>query len=169
MVEPRETIVLSAALFLSCCDGWEALDGRKPIPEGQPYRLTVLSTDVCPLPEHLDAKNVTLMGYRVRLEGNLDSRVPANYFYAALITSDGERYLSTYYGCSPVLAQEPLREGQLAEGYLNFSLPPGKAPEKLVYSPELLGAKAESALTELALDASPNAAPEDGIDRGEAP
>jgi len=76
--------------------------------------------------------------------------VPANYFYASLLTTDGERYLAEYPGCDPVLSGTPLGRGQSGEGFLNFPLPPSKTPEKIVYSPVLIDGE-KAPLVELTL------------------
>jgi hypothetical protein len=143
---------LLAAILTSACEGWPELDDSEPLEVDRPYRLTLLSVESCALPAQLNPKEVVLVSFRVRLEGNLSSRVPANYFYASLLTSDGERYLPTYYGCEPLLAADPLEPGQRTEGFLNFSIPPSKVPERLAYSPRLVGLSESLALTELNLD-----------------
>jgi len=117
----------------------------------RPFELQLLATESCPLPPHLSAKNVALLSYRVRLSSHRASGVPANYFYATLLTTDGERYLSSFYGCAPLLSADPLSDGEQAEGFLNFSIPPSKIPEKLVYSPLLMLASDSQAVEELLL------------------
>jgi hypothetical protein len=136
----------------------------------RPFELELLATESCPLPAHLDRKDVALLSYRVRLSSHRDAGVPANYFYATLLTSDGERYLSSYYGCTPLLTAGPLREGEQAEGFLNFSLPPSKIPEKLVYSPILMPSADGQAVQEVLLQRAGDAqAEEDQAPFGSAP
>lgn len=143
-------ILISAACLLGC-ESWAIFEQGDPIDEKMPYRLRLLSTESCALPAHLSSKNVAIVSYKVRLEGNLSSKVPANYFYASLLTTDGERYLSTFYGCEPLLAGEPLGPQQSAEGFVNFSIPPSKLPDKLVYAPNLMLLSEAASTTEISL------------------
>ena len=142
-------LVLISAAALFGCESWAIFEQSDPIDAGIPYRLRILSTESCALPAHLSPKNVTIVSYKVRLEGNLSSKVPTNYFYASLLTTDGERYLSSYFGCEPLLSGEPLGPGQSAEGFVNFSIPPSKIPEKLVYAPKLMQLSETTATVEL--------------------
>ncbi len=154
---------LLLALGISACEGWEIMERTASFEEGQAFRIRVLSMESCPLPAHLDPKNVTLISYRVSLEGNHASNVPANYFYATLVTTEGDRYLSTYYGCQPVLADAPLQPAQSTEGFLNFSLPPSKVPEKLVYAPNLMEMSKEASTMELVIDANASSKASDSM------
>ena len=149
-------LILIAATCLISCESWAILEHNDPIDEKTPYRLRLLSTESCALPTHLSPKNVTIVGYRVRLEGNLSSKVPANYFYASLLTTDGERYLSSFYGCEPLLAGEPLGPGESAEGFVNFSIPLSKTPGQLVYAPKLMLLSEAASTTELSLTGAPS-------------
>ena len=155
MSSSRVLILLSATCLWGC-DGWAIFEQGDPIDKTTPYRLRLLSTESCALPAHLSPKNVTIVSYRVRLEGNLSSKVPANYFYASLLTTDGERYLSSFYGCEPLLAGEPLGPRESTEGFVNFSIPPSKIPEKLVYAPQLLQLSEAASTTELKLIGTPS-------------
>ena len=149
---------------MTACDGWELGDDQDSVEPGRPYRLTVVDTETCPLPAHLDPKNVLIQSYRVRLVGGYDRGVPANYFYASLLCTDGTRYLADFEGCAPLLSGPPVGKGQVAEGYLNFPVPPGKTPETIVYAPELLGSPGQtvtelSVLAQLAGDGPPPGSP----------
>src|SRR5690606_21170119 len=124
--------LIAGSLLLSACDGWEFFQSEETIVSDEPYRLSILGTETCPLPEKLDPKKVMILSYRVRLRGQHPLGVPANYFYASLLTTDGSRYLADYAGCSPLLSGPPLLPGQVAEGFLNFPIPPHKSPDKLV-------------------------------------
>ncbi len=145
---------LFAVFSSSGCKDWPNLHNDSALEDERPYDLEVLAMENCPLPEHLNPKNVALLSYRIKLQGNHSSRIPANYFYAALVTTDGKRYLSTYYGCQPLLSGAPLQKGETKEGFVNFSIPPSKVPEKLVYSPEVISLSAQSALVEVPVNPS---------------
>lgn len=113
--------------------------------------MSILSTESCPLPAELDPKKVAIHSFRVKLVGVHPQGVPANYFYASLLATDGSRYLADYAGCKPLLSGDPLYPGQVAEGHLNFPLPPSATPEKIVYAPELTGTPAGSPVVEISL------------------
>lgn len=100
-----------------------------------PYTLTVLETRGCPLPEGVNEKEQRIFGVHVRLEGHREGGLPANYFYASVLTQDGARYLAELSGCEPVLSGPPLYPGQTAEGFVNFPLPLSKTPKMLEYAP----------------------------------
>ncbi len=146
--------ILAIAPFFLACEGWEYGTGAKDLGPEEPLRLSVLSTETCPLPVHLDPANVTIISYRVRLTSGHDGRVPANYFYASLLTTDGNRYLATFEGCSPVLSAEPLARGHSAEGFFNFPIPPSKVPDKLVFAPNLLDVPSTKSQIELSVTGS---------------
>lgn len=146
------------ALFLVIfpgCDGWEIFPSEEPLASDEAYRLSILNKEMCPLPEGLDAKKVLIHSYNVRLRGQHPGSVPANYFYASLLTTDGSRYIAGYEGCEPLLSGPPLGPGESAEGYLNFPVPPGKVPAKLAYAPALAGNEVEEVLIELGLNEKP--------------
>lgn len=142
---------LALLLPLTGCDGWEFLQSEEAASSAEPFRLSILSAETCPLPPELDPKEVTIVSYRVRLRGQHPQGVPANYFYASLLATDGSRYLADFPGCSPVLSGPPLLPGEVAEGFLNFPIPPSSSPETLVFSPELTGRSAERPHVELSL------------------
>lgn len=77
------------------------------------------------------------LGVKVRLTGRYPSRVPANYFYASLVSRDGERYLPTADGCRPLLSGAPLLPGETREGYANFPIAAKRSAQKLAYAPNL--------------------------------
>lgn len=134
--------VASSSLALLACeppsDSSPEQSAGPALTEKEPYELEVTGARTCPLPSHLDPKNVRIVSYRIRLRGHDPGRVPANYFYASLVTTDGDRYLASYEGCSPLLLADPLKPGEEASGMVNFPIPPSKTPETLTYSPELL-------------------------------
>jgi hypothetical protein len=138
--------------LLPACDGWEIFPSDAPALGPEPYVLSILNTESCPLPDGLDPKAVSIVSYNVRLRGQHPQKVPANYFYASLLTSDGSRYLADFPGCAPLLSAPPVGPGQTAQGYLNFPVPPGKVPEKLVYAPELTGSPKGGGVIELLLN-----------------
>lgn len=125
-----------------------------------PYVLSILGAESCALPEGLDPKVVTIVSYNVRLRGQHAQKVPANYFYASLLTTDGSRYLSDFPGCTPLLSGPPVGPGETAQGYLNFPVPPGKTPERLVYAPTLTGKSKGTEVVELHLNSTPPVDPE---------
>ncbi len=139
---------LGASLLLGCRSS-EDVEGTT----AQPLRLTLLEVTPCPAPPGLDAHKVQVLGVRVRVEGHHPRGVPANYFYASLLTNDQARYLAERAGCSPVLAAPPLEPGQSAEGFLNFPVPVGKTIDTLVYAPRVGGPHDGEARVELALGA----------------
>ena len=130
-------------------------------PEGDsvatsPYSLSILEVTPCPASPEVDTGRVRLVGVKVRIVGHHPRGVPANYFYASLLTTDQNRYLADYAGCSPRLSGKPLAPGEAAEGYLNFPVPVGKVPDKLVYAAALGGQHEGSSTVELRLaNASP--------------
>ncbi len=139
---PHRSLLLVVALScLPACDGWEIFQSDETPLGDEPFVLSILNVEACPLPEGLDPKAVTIKSYNVRLRGQLEQGVPANYFYASLLTTDGSRYLADYPGCEPLLSAAPVLPGETAEGYLNFPVPPGKVPDKLVYAPALTTAE----------------------------
>jgi len=151
-VKRRNQFAVTALVLSGGCSGCSVFEHKVENQVDHPYQLKLLNLESCPLPEHLNPKDVVLLSYRVRIQSNLASKVPANYFYASLLTTDGERYLSTYYGCAPLLTADPLGEGETADGFFNFSIPASKIPEKLVYSPKLLNISEQDALVELQVD-----------------
>lgn len=155
---PKALLCTSALLSCTSCDGWEIVRKGDSQPTDEAFGLKLMAMESCPLPPHLNPKNVSILSYRVRLTGNHSSGVPANYFYASLLTTDGERYLSNYYGCRPLLSAEPLVPGANAEGFVNFAVPPSKIPHKLVYAPVLLDRPDAESTEMIVLDAS-SAAP----------
>lgn len=138
--------------FVAACDGWEIFQSEETPLGSDPYVLSILNTESCPLPEGLDPKVVTILSYNVRLRGQHAQKVPVNYFYASLLTTDGSRYLADFPGCAPLLSGPPVGVGEAAQGYLNFPVPPGKTPERLVYAPTLTGEHKGEAQVELHLN-----------------
>lgn len=144
--------LMSPLLLLTLsCEGWDLFGSDDTYLGDEPYTLSILSTESCPLPEGLNPRTVMIMSYQVRLRGRHPEKVPANYFYASLLTTDGARYLADFPGCSPVLSASPVKPGEAADGYLNFPIPPGKTPHKLVYAPTLSGKPKGSSLLEITL------------------
>lgn len=111
-----------------------------------PFELEVTSVTVCEPTGEASASTRTkaesssgpsTLGVKIRLTGHFPSRVPANYFYASLVSRDGSRYLPTAEGCRPLLSGAPLLPGETREGYANFPLVAKKSAQKLAYSPNL--------------------------------
>lgn len=153
---------LPLSLFsFTACDNWELFQSDSTPLDKEPFVVSILNAEACPLPEGLDPKKVMIKSYNVRLSGHLKEGVPANYFYASLLTTDGSRYLADYPGCEPLLSGPPLSSGESAQGYLNFPIPPGKTPDKLVYAPELTVEDGEDHLVELSLNSTPSGETED--------
>jgi hypothetical protein len=115
------------------------------------YEILLLDTETCPLPAGLDPADQTIVSYKVKLISAESSGIPVNYFYASLVTTDGQRYLADHPGCTPRLSGPPIFSGESATGYLNFPLPRSKTPEKVEYSPELLTMSAAESRRELQL------------------
>lgn len=86
------------------------------------------------------------LGVKVRLTGHYESGIPANYFYASLLSRDGTRYLPATEGCRPLLSGAPLRPGETREGYANFPIAARKGADRLAYAPNLEHTAASSAL-----------------------
>lgn len=149
-----------AVPLLAACDGWEVFQSDDAPLGPEPYVFSLLNAESCPLPEGLDPKQVTIVSYNVRLRGQHPQKVPVNYFYASLLTTDGSRYLADFPGCSPLLSGPPVGPGETAQGYLNFPVPPGKAPARLVYSPELTGTPKTTPVVELLLNPAGPSSPE---------
>jgi hypothetical protein len=77
------------------------------------------------------------LGVKVRLTGKYPSGIPANFFYASLLSRDGTRYLAASEGCRPLLSGPPLLFGESREGYVNFPLQAKKGADRLAYAPNL--------------------------------
>ena len=166
-VSPKKRQKLAVSWFLAWSTlsymACEPLRGHKHGAPPRAFEIRLLGAESCPLPAHLNPKSVALLSYRVRLSSHHPSGVAANYFYATLLTTDGERYLSDFYGCAPLLAADPLQAGEQAEGFLNFSIPLSKIPEKLVYSPVLMHLPDGQAVEEIALEHTDTAQLDDGL------
>ena len=127
-------------LISSCgCSNLDLWSDPEELSRDTPFTLSLLETESCPLPEALDPKKVVIHSYRVRVRSHHRGRVPVNYFYASLLTTDGDRYLAEFQGCPGPLNGPPLQPGEAADGFINFPVPPSKTPEKVVYAPELIG------------------------------
>lgn len=124
-------------LCLLCIGCDSKLDANMTPLEDRPFSVSLLDTRACPLPEGLDPEAKRILGVKVRVTSAHEGRVPANYFYASVLTKDGDRYLAELPGCRPVLSSPPLEPGHSAEGFLNFPLPVDKQPEQLNYAPNL--------------------------------
>lgn len=139
------------ALAIACglygssgCQRFEPFEDSPAAPAGKRYELSLVGAENCPLPANLDPANVKILSYKVRLVSGDERGVPANYFYASLLCTDGARYLADYQGCSPLFSGHPAQKGESREGFLNFPVPPSKTPERIVYRPELLGSGDDS-------------------------
>lgn len=157
---PARTYMLWMLIpWMAACGQVDASPASSEEDQKAPYQISIVSQESCPLPVGLNPKRVTILSYKVRLTSHTSTGVPANYFYASLLTRDGSRYLSGFEGCSPLLAGDPLIEGESVVGFLNFALPPSQSPETLEFSPELL--KGETAVISRLPLASGTATPEE--------
>ncbi len=125
---------ISCLLALSSC---QERQKDAPTHGSRPFSISILDTQACPLPEGVDSETQRILGVKVRVTSAHPGYVPANFFYASVLTKDGGRYLAELSGCKPVLSSPPLKPGESAEGFLNFPLPVDEAPEELVYAPNL--------------------------------
>jgi hypothetical protein len=157
----RRTILWSLLPWVTGCQqlGLFPSDSEE-ISDGAPYTLSILAQENCSLPENLDPKTVIIQSFKVKLVGRTGSGVPANYFYASLLTEDGNRYLAGFEGCAPVLSGAPLSPGQSAVGFLNFPLPPSKVTKTLEYSPRLMDDH-EASTTRLPVSSASRDSPDD--------
>jgi hypothetical protein len=108
---------------------------------GQPFEVEVTSVTYCESGQEASPKDGPAregaLGVKVRLTGRYESGVPANYFYASLLSRDGTRYLAATAGCRPLLSGPPLLPGESREGYVNFPLQAKKGADRLAYAPNL--------------------------------
>lgn len=126
-----------------CCLSCQA--ATVPVAGGTPpFEVEVTSVAVCDANERTSPPGVAsglsgegTFGVKVRLTGRYASGVPANYFYASLLSRDGTRYLSAAAGCGPLLSGPPLLPGETREGYANFPLQAKKNARRLSYAPNL--------------------------------
>ena len=126
-----------ACCILACQAGPGPGDGTPA-----PFDVEVLAVTTCE-PERAagpaDQPRPTAggtVGVRVRVTGHYDAGVPANYYYASLLSQDGDRFLATAEdGCRPLLSGPPLRPGESREGYVNFPLQSKKGARRLAYAP----------------------------------
>lgn len=134
---PLFATVLVAAFLVSvaACNDEAPFEAGEAEAGNAPYTFTVLETRGCPLPEGVNEKEQRIFGVHVRLEGHHEGGVPANYFYASVLTQDGARYLAELSGCEPVMSGPPLYPGETAVGFFNFPLPLSKTPKTLEYAP----------------------------------
>lgn len=152
MPSPRLILfcALATGLGATSCRGLDLFDDEAPLDPNAAYGLSILETGSCPLPPGVDAAKMRILGLRVRLRAGRDD-VPANFFYASVLTNDENRYLAEHTGCSPVLSGRPLRAGEVREGYLNFPLPLEKSAQTLVYAPLIDGLSEKEQTKSLAL------------------
>lgn len=124
---------------LSCQENAGELSGGAP-----PFEVEVTSVTLCE-PAHATSTSGAAashasegtLGVKVRLTGKYPSGVPANFFYASLLSRDGTRYLAASEGCRPLLSGPPLLPGETREGYVNFPIVAKKGAERLAYAPNL--------------------------------
>jgi hypothetical protein len=121
-----------------------------------PFEIEVLSVATCepertPAPTDKQPPREGTLGVKVRVTGRYEGGVPANYYYASLLSREGDRYLATAEGgCRPLLSGPPLLPGQSREGYANFPLEAKKGAARLAYAPNFehtTGAEALSVKT----------------------
>lgn len=133
-----------ASWLCLCCLSCQAAAGSDPS-AAPPFEVEVTSVTVCetgasaqtaPAPKAPEGSGATL-GVKVRLTGRYEGRIPANYFYASLLSRDGTRYLPAPEGCRPLLTGPPLLPGETREGYANFPLSAKKGAHRLAYAPNL--------------------------------
>jgi hypothetical protein len=75
----------------------------------------------------------------VALEGASRLEVPANPFYATLVTESGESVASTLAGCEPSLPSIRLVAGQKARGLVTFEIPKATRKFEVRYAPLVIG------------------------------
>ena len=143
-------LAIAAGLGSTSCQGLHLFEDEAPLDPSAPYGISILETGSCPLPPGVDAARMRILGLRVRLRAGRDD-VPANFFYASVLTNDENRYLAEHTGCTPVLSGRPLRAGEVREGYLNFPLPLEKSAQTLVYAPLIDGLSEKEQTKSLAL------------------
>lgn len=134
------------ACTLSCC-GLGCQAGAGPSDGAPaPFDVEVLAVTTCE-PERAagpaEKPGPTLgrsaggtVGVKVRVTAHYEGGVPANYYYASLLSQGGDRFLATAEGgCRPLLSGPPLRPGESREGYVNFPLESKKGARRLAYAP----------------------------------
>ena len=105
------------------------------------FSLTVKNLRVCAPEPHLQPPaGVTTLGVQVEIIGNSALEVPANVFYAHLITETGTRFESTLAGCKPVLSARRLGQGDSARGWISFHVPDKYRRFEFLYQPVVIGA-----------------------------
>jgi hypothetical protein len=77
------------------------------------------------------------LGVEVELTSHSDRAIPANFFYGVVRDSGGREYLPDADGCQPILRAEPLRRGEVARGWISFSLPALATGLRFAYRPRL--------------------------------
>jgi len=125
------------------------------------YEFELLGVEQCPRPAGADEKR-RIVGVRVRVTGHAEQGIPANYFYASLLTHTGQRYLAEPSGCRPLLSGPPLAPGERSEGFLNFPIPLEQNPERVLYLPNLPRLPEREVLRELLLASPSGAEPSSG-------
>lgn len=108
--------------------------------EAPHYTMRLTGVKECELEPYFEPQSGhIILGVEVALEGRADTRVPANPFYATLVSGSGETYPSTLAGCRPGLTATQLSAGESALGFISFVVPATAADFKLHYRPVLIG------------------------------
>ena len=83
------------------------------------------------------------VGVLVEITALSDQRVPANSFYARIVSRGGKEYRATFGGCTPDLRHTPLAKGESTSGWMTFEIPERTTGLRLKYAPFLRGSKTE--------------------------
>ncbi|MCH2111087.1 MAG: hypothetical protein MK135_17345 [Polyangiaceae bacterium] len=102
-----------------------------------PFELEILGSQACSSPQIKSNHDRKLFGYHVKIHSHRGMGVPASFHYASLVAEDGRRYLAEPVGCTPLLSERVLGQGDDAKGWLNFAMPEGTVPAELIYAPDL--------------------------------
>jgi hypothetical protein len=105
------------------------------------FELSVHGVKTCSVEPHLQPPaGVKRLGVEVTITARSDVQVPANPFYALVLTPQGNRFEATLAGCQPVLTATRLGNGDSARGWISFDLPESLSQARFSYAPALLGA-----------------------------
>jgi len=115
------------------------------------YSLRLGEIKTCPIEPYLKPKpGSTVLGVEVTITGTTALDVPANPFYATLLSQTGEPFPATLAGCKPELRAAHLNGGKDASGFISFVVPEGGRAWKFHYRPAIIGAAEEEARFDLA-------------------
>ena len=104
------------------------------------FSMTLKGSRPCTVEPHLAPPDgVKKFAVEVEVQGLSQVEVPANPFYATLMTEQGQQYESTLAGCAPLLTAQRLTRGQSARGWITFDIPDAARPTSLLYRPAIIG------------------------------